>query len=97
MSGPGEISYNGHMDTVLAKIDSSGRILIPARFRKELELTPETTIIIAKENGELRMWTRDRAVRRLQELARKYITPGVSVVDELIADRRREAEEEFRD
>ena len=32
----------------------------------------------------------DRAIRELQELADRYVPPGVSLVDELIADRRAE-------
>ncbi len=33
-------------------------------------------------------------VRRIQAEVRKFVPPGVSLVDELIADRRREAEQE---
>jgi hypothetical protein len=37
------------------------------------------------------METVDAAVARIQALARQFGTPGSSLVDELIADRRREA------
>jgi hypothetical protein len=36
-------------------------------------------------------------MRRAQELVRSFIPPGVSLVDELIADRRAEAAREMGD
>ena len=40
------------------------------------------------------MINRDRAIKRAQDIVRKYIPKGVSLVDELIAERRHEAARE---
>ena len=45
-------------------------------------------------DGEVRITTRQARMRRAQELVRRYIPEGVSLVDELIAERRAEAERE---
>jgi hypothetical protein len=43
------------------------------------------------DDGELRLATRREAIKRAQRLLRQYVPEGVSLVDELIAERRREA------
>ncbi|HLZ09654.1 MAG TPA: hypothetical protein VKT80_13770 [Chloroflexota bacterium] len=43
------------------------------------------------------MTTREEAIRRIQARVRKYIPAGVSLVDELIAERRAEAKRELED
>ena len=45
-------------------------------------------------NRKWRRMTAAQRVRRAQQLARKYIPEGVSLAEELIADRRREAARE---
>ena len=40
---------------------------------------------------ELRIVPKDVAIARVQDLVRRYVPDGVSLVDELIAERRREA------
>jgi len=42
----------------------------------------------------LRITTTKRRIERAQRLVRKYIKPGRSLVNELIAERRREAQNE---
>jgi hypothetical protein len=42
-------------------------------------------------DGELRVRSRDAAISEIQKLVRGLVPDGVSVVDELIADRRAEA------
>ena len=37
-----------------------------------------------------------RAIRRAQEIVRRYVPPGRSLVDELIRERREEAQREER-
>jgi antitoxin component of MazEF toxin-antitoxin module len=64
--------------------------VIPAEMRRALGLEQGVSVSLHVENGELRIWTISEGIRRAQELARPYIRPGVSVVDELIAERRAE-------
>ena len=40
------------------------------------------------EDGELRVIAPSVAIRRAQAIARKHIKPGVSMVDEFLAERR---------
>jgi len=46
------------------------------------------------EDGELRAITRGAALRRIQHKLKALVPPGVSAMDELIADRRAEAARE---
>jgi len=51
-------------------------------------------------NHELTVLSRKQALERIQEEVRKHLRPGVSVVDELIRERRAEArreEQEYRE
>jgi AbrB family looped-hinge helix DNA binding protein len=72
-------------------------VVIPAALREALGLKEGDVLIASAEDGELHLLTIPAAVRRARAIVRKYVPEGVSLVDELIADRRREAEEEARD
>ena len=79
---------------VVAKIDSQGRILIPADIRRAAGLNVGDQVMLRVERDEVRVFTRASATRRLREIAARYHVPGRSLVDELIAERRAEAERE---
>ena len=49
------------------------------------------------DNGEIHLLPVSAAVRRAQEMVRKFVPDGVSLVDELLDDRRREVARESRD
>lgn len=73
------------------KVGPDGRVLIPADLRRRLELTPGTQLVPRVEGDRLILERRDAVLSRLQE--RFGAIPGdVSLVDELLADRAREAE-----
>lgn len=76
------------------KVNENGRVVIPASFRKALGIRAGDEVILRMEDGELRITTMKRQIERAQRLVRKYVKPGVSLVDELIAERRREARNE---
>jgi AbrB family looped-hinge helix DNA binding protein len=80
--------------TTRVRVGPDGRILIPAPFRDALGLKEGEVLIASVEGGELHLLTIPAAVERARAIVRKYVPEGVSLVDELIADRRREAEEE---
>jgi AbrB family looped-hinge helix DNA binding protein len=71
-----------------------GCVVIPAEYRKALGLEPGDELIVALEDGELRLFTLQQAVRRAQAIVRKYIPEGRSLSDELIAERRAESANE---
>lgn len=94
---PNSASKPEQPPTTRIKLGPDGRIVIPAAFREALGLKEGEVLIAAMEDGELHLLTIPAAVRRARAIVRKYVPEGVSLVDELIADRRREAEEEARD
>ncbi len=75
-------------------IGPGGRIVIPAPYRKTLGIKEGDEVILRLEDGEVRIVSRAQALRHAQELVAKYVPPGVSLVDELIAERRREVASE---
>jgi AbrB family looped-hinge helix DNA binding protein len=76
------------------RMGPDGRIMIPAEFREALGLKDGDTLLASLDDGELRLLTIPTAVRKAQSIIRQFVPEGVSLVDELIADRRREAERE---
>jgi AbrB family looped-hinge helix DNA binding protein len=78
-----------------ARLNENGRLVIPASFRKALEIKPGDEVILRLEEGELRMTTLRQRIARAQRNVRKYVKPGVSLADELIAERRAEARKEL--
>lgn len=72
-------------------VNENGRVVIPAEFRKALGVRAGDEIILSWKDDEIRITTMKRRIERAQRHVRQYVKPGVSLVDELIADRRREA------
>ena len=78
------------------RLGPDGRVLIPAALREALGLSEGDTLIATIDDGELNLLTRRAAVRRAQAIVQQFVPKGVSLVDELIEDRRREVEREQR-
>jgi AbrB family looped-hinge helix DNA binding protein len=76
------------------KLGEDGRVVIPARVRKELNLKPGDTLVIESDDQGLHLRSMDQVIREVQASFAPYRKPGVSVVDELIAERREEAAQE---
>jgi len=68
-----------------------GRVLVPVELRRELGASPGEPLVARVVDRQLVIERREDALRRVQ---RRFagIPAGVSLADELIADRRREAE-----
>ena len=75
------------------RLGDDGRIVIPAAARRDLGLVPGQTLVVESDGDSLLVRTADAALRETQGYFRQFLTPCVSVVDELIADRRAEAAE----
>ena len=82
------------MEDVRVVINSGGRVVIPASYRRALGLRAGDEVILRLEDGEVRILTRARAIRSAQSLVRRYIPAGRSLSDELIAERRSESANE---
>ena len=76
---------NGETRTL---VNDSGRLVIPAPFRKALGIKAGDEVILRMEDDELRITTMKRRLERAQRRIRKYVKPSVSLADELIAERR---------
>lgn len=76
------------------QIGNAGRIVIPAEIRNAMNVDNGDTLSARVEDGVLILMSPDTAIRKAQELVRRYIPEGVSLVDALIAERRAEAARE---
>ncbi len=82
------------MDTVVTKLGQGGRVVLPAQFRKALGVKTGDDLILSLRDGEVRIFTRQQAIRRAQGMLRRYIPEGRILSEELIAERRAEAARE---
>lgn len=76
------------------RLGAQGRIVLPARVREEAHLKQGDRIIVIVEEGGILLLTPAQAVRRVQAMARKFIRPGTRASEELIRERRLEAQSE---
>jgi AbrB family looped-hinge helix DNA binding protein len=83
------------MDTeTRMRINENGRVVIPASFRKALGINPGDEILLRLEDDELRISTMKSRIERARRQVRKHVGRSVSLVDELIAERREAARRE---
>ena len=73
-----------------------GRVVIPAALREAMEVEEGDAILAWVEEGELHLLSPRVGARQAQAMLSGLVPEGVSLADELIADRRREAEAEAR-
>src|ERR1043166_5039622 len=79
------------------RLGPDGRIMVPASFRDALGLKDRDTLLASLVGDEIHLLTIPAAVRKAQSIVRRFVPEGVSLVDELIAERRRESERESKD
>jgi len=82
------------MTNIRTKVTQGGRIVIPAEFRKQLGIEIGQDVNLSVEDGSLKVSSQREGILKAQKLFRKFVPNGISVVEELIAERRREAENE---
>lgn len=75
------------------RLQEGGRLVIPAPYRKALNMKPGEDIVIRLEDNELRLYPAAQALARAQKFFRKYVHRK-GIVDEFIAERRKEAADE---
>ena len=79
-----------------AKMNSSGRVVIPVKVRRALGLRSGEELIFDIGDDEFTVTTMRARIARAQKLVRKQIKQGTSLVDELIAERRAAARKELK-
>lgn len=82
------------MEIIKARVTEGGRVVIPAQMRKALGIEVGQDVNFSLEENSVKISTPRQALEHLRELVRGSVPEGVSIVDELIADRRREAADE---
>ena len=83
------------METYAARLEKSGRILIPAAVRRKLGLSEGSQVLVkVADSGTLEVASRAQVLAQVRAEIRKYVPAGVDLAAELIRDRRAETERE---
>jgi len=80
------------MASQAVKIIEGGKLIIPAAFRRKLGIDTGDTVVLELGEDGLHVRSLSSAVRRAQEIVREFVPDDVSLADDLIAERRVEAE-----
>jgi AbrB family looped-hinge helix DNA binding protein len=91
-----ELMENGMDGEIEAKLGQNGRVVIPASFREALGIAAGDAILLRFQEGEVRITTRQTRIERAQRRAGRYLKKGESLIDDLLAERKSEAEREER-
>lgn len=83
------------MKPVFCRVSKSGRLSVPAEFRKAIGLEQGGDVVVELDDRQLRIITVRDAIARAQELSKRLLEgkPDISV-DDFIVERHREAERE---
>ena len=84
----------GVLNRVRLTLGPGGRVVIPAALREAMEVEEGDAILAWVEDGELHLLSPRVGARQAQAMLKGLLPEGVSLADELIAERRREAEAE---
>ena len=84
-------------DPVRSTVAAGGRVTVPAAFLDALGVSEGDSVVLSLEGDEVRLYGPDAAIRRVQRLVARYVPADVSLADELISERRREAVRESDD
>jgi AbrB family looped-hinge helix DNA binding protein len=76
------------------RLGQKGRVVIPAPMRAALGVDEGGVLDLRIVDGELRISTMESRLRRAQQWVRQIVPPGVSLADELSAERREAAKHE---
>lgn len=79
-------------DHISVPIGPDGRIVVPAPYRKAMGIVEGEQVMLRLVGDEVHIGSRANEIRRAQELVAKHVPADVSLVDELITERRREAD-----
>jgi AbrB family looped-hinge helix DNA binding protein len=82
------------MKPLTVRVDGSGRILLPAKVRKKLDLRQGSELVVHLGKEALLLKTRAQALYRAQEYFSKLRKGGTLWSEELVQERRREARRE---
>jgi AbrB family looped-hinge helix DNA binding protein len=73
-------------------VGPQGRLVIPSEIRRQMGISPGDVLVAIVEDHRLTLEKRDAVFERLRQRF-AHIPAGVSLAAEIIAERRRDAEE----
>ncbi len=76
------------------EVKADGTLPLPPEIVEVLDAEPGERVFAKISDGRVTLKSGDAAMQEAQAIVRKYVRPGVSLADSLIADRRAEAERE---
>jgi AbrB family looped-hinge helix DNA binding protein len=79
---------------VRMRLGEKGRLVIPVAIREALGMKDGDGLDLTVVDGELRIATMRERLRRAQEWVSSFVPEGVSLADELSAERREAAKHE---
>ncbi len=87
-------NHTNSSSTCPVKVDAAGRIIVPAEARSLLGIRPGDTLIVSYQADGLQVKTREQITRETQDYFCSLAPADRILSDELIQERRREAEAE---
>lgn len=76
------------------QLKNSGRLVLPAKMRKALDIQPGDELVLRLENGSIRIIPLQIAIKLAQKAVSQYVPEGVSLVEALLTERRDEINRE---
>lgn len=82
-------------DKLVAKVYSKGMVRIPVSIRNDMHIHDGDEVVFLKHGTTWTISTREKMLADAQHYFKQFKKDEQSLVDELIAERRKEAEMEF--
>lgn len=74
------------------RVSDGGRIVIPAEVRRRLGLDIGSAVVLTADDRQATLMNAKAARQRACERVRRYVDPDVSLSEELMAERKEEAD-----
>lgn len=79
---------------IRTRMGKGGRVVVPVKLRRALDIQPGDEIVMRLGNGQIRLIPLRQAIDLAQKTVQQYVPEGTSLVDALIQERREEARRE---
>ncbi len=78
-------------------MQENGRVILPSALRRALGLEKGDKVLLEADGDRVTLTTARLRRARAQEIATRYAKPGISIVDEFLAEKRAEAAREIEE
>jgi hypothetical protein len=91
----GQLHVRSAETLVWVDVEADGLVRLPEAAKAALELNGGGPVLVqVGPDGSVNLLSPQAAIRQARAIVRAYVPPGVSLVDELLAERREEARRE---